>query len=71
MQVELVHMQCNIIIIIIIINDFQFGSWQILHKIQSIKWLINAKKTNKQTKNKQNNKQMNKYITIHCDNNKE
>ena len=40
--------ELRIIIIIIIINDlFQFGLWQIVHKIQSIKWLINAKKKKK------------------------
>ena len=39
------------IITIIIINDlFQFGLWQIVHKIQSIKWLINAKKKKKSSK---------------------
>ena len=28
-----------------IVNDlFQFGLWQIVHKIQIIKWLINAEK---------------------------
>ena len=33
-----------IIYFIIIINDlFQFGLQQIVHKIQSIKWLINGK----------------------------
>ena len=38
------YLNIELIVIIIVINDlFQFGLQQIVHKIQSIKWLINAK----------------------------
>ena len=45
----------ELLLFIIIINDlFQFGLWQIVHEIKSIKWLSSAKK--KKKKKKKSNK---------------